>query len=50
MLEDALVQTIEAIPSETLLDVFANWRTRLEICIEKDRDYFEPALSEYAER
>jgi hypothetical protein len=49
-LEDAIVRTRQAIPRETLLDIFARRRKRLETDIEKDRDYFERTLSEYPER
>jgi hypothetical protein len=40
-LEDAIVRTIEAIPREALLDVFASWRSQVETCMQRDGDYFE---------
>jgi hypothetical protein len=49
-LEDAIVRMIEAIPRETFLDIFVSWRTTLETCIERDGEFFEQTLCEYAER
>jgi hypothetical protein len=40
-LKEAIVQTIEDILRQTLLDVLASWRRRMERCIECDGGYFE---------
>jgi hypothetical protein len=49
-LEDVIVRRIEDVPREALLDVFASWGRRLETYMERDVDYFEETLSEYAEK
>jgi hypothetical protein len=35
-LEEAIVRTMEDIPRQTVLDVFASWRRRLKRCIKCD--------------
>jgi hypothetical protein len=39
--EDTMVRMIKGIRRSTLLDVFSNWRKRVERCIECDGGYFD---------